>query len=87
MELRKKLGEKAMHNGDIWLAKHFFLSCLTSFKNMEDQFESKAKLGSNTDGDPTNLNDPRLLMRKQEAEVHCLLAFLARETKETLGEC
>jgi len=35
--LRKQMGEKFMHSGDTWLAKHFFLSCLQASKKLDDQ--------------------------------------------------
>jgi hypothetical protein len=68
LNLRKGLAEDAMHEGDIWLSKHFFATCLAGLKIVKDLAKENYNL------------------RKMEAEVHCLLAFLAKETNETLGK-
>lgn len=78
LNFKKNLGETAMHAGDIWLAKHFFLSSISACRRRRDDLEEEEQSVEN--------DRQELRLKKTQAELHCLLAFLARETDETLGK-
>lgn len=71
IELKKKLAEEAVKSGDTWMARHFLLSSLSLCRQLSDKWEEEGEDISK--------------WSRIQAELHCMLAFLARESNETLG--